>query len=425
MMNTPAPSSKIFQSSRFSLDKVRPELSRSELGQWMLAGPRRAKETLSTVSEQQARDAWRTLHAHAECSGSTSGTLLPPTRLRPLLERALSPASDKLFEQLLHAAAHTTWQRFGRHRQIYAPLYVSNACTNCCKYCGFSSKNPIARQTLQQEEIASEADALRTLGYRQVLLVCGEAPKIFGVEQIEKSVGLLSQRFARVGLEVFPLHTAQYARLHEAGVDHVSLYQETYDPLMYDHVHDKGKKRNLLWRLQGPVRILSSGISEVGLGVLLGLSPWRFEAIALALHLAELSVQFPAARLSVSFPRLRPAQGGFKPTHPVCDRDLLHMMAVLRLCAPNAHLVLSTRESPRFRDRLCSLLATKLSAGSVTSPGGYSSLSAPPDFQRTLSVGEPRKAHDESRLAQFSIGDSRSAAEVRRALRQEGLTPHG
>ena len=63
--------------------------------------------------------------------------------------------------------------------------------------------------------------------------------------------------------------------------------------------------------------------------------------------------------------------------------------------------MLSTRESPQFRDNVLPLGVTQLSAGSRTEPGGYR---------------EPNLAEE-----QFSIGDHRSAQEVAGMIAKRNL----
>jgi len=62
--------------------------------------------------------------------------------------------------------------------RLFAPLYLSNECINNCRYCGFSRDNPILRVTLNVEDVVAEARYLRDAGFRQILLVAGEHPKV-------------------------------------------------------------------------------------------------------------------------------------------------------------------------------------------------------------------------------------------------------
>jgi 2-iminoacetate synthase len=125
--------------------------------------------------------------------------------------------------------------------------------------------------------------------------------------------------------------------------------------------------------------------------------------LALGLHLSWLRRRFWRTGLSVSFPRLRPAAGGFAPRIAVGERDLAQLMFALRIFDPDVGLVLSTREEARFRDGMIGLGPTRYSAGSCTAPGGYS---------------DPGGAGE-----QFEIGDQRSVEEVYRTIRGKGHDP--
>lgn len=296
-----------------------------------------------------------------------------------------------------------TRARFGRIVQLYAPIYVSNECTNRCVYCGFNHDNPIRRVTLSPEEAVAEARILWEQGFRNLLLVSGEDPRAMPVEALEEIVRRLHPLFPSLGVEVYPLETAEYARLARAGVDGVTIYQETYDRSLYAEVHPSGRKRLFDWRLETPSRAGEAGMRRVGIGSLLGLGNWRFEAIVLGLHAAWLQKTWWRTQVSVSFPRMRAAAGGFNPPHPVSDSELFRMAAALRLLHPDAGMFLSTREPQAFRDGFAPILVTHMSAGSRTEPGGY--------------------AHPGEAEEQFRIADDRSPAEVAAMLAAHGLEP--
>ncbi len=127
---------------------------------------------------------------------------------------------------------------------------------------------------------------------------------------------------------------------------------------------------------------------------------FRAEAFFVGLHALHLSRHFWRSQVSVSFPRIRPADGGFAPLHPVNDPDFVQLICALRLLLPDAGLVLSTRESARLRDHLLPLGITQMSAGSCTAPGGY--------------------AGGDQSTRQFAIDDDRTPAEVGRIIREKG-----
>jgi 2-iminoacetate synthase len=319
------------------------------------------------------------------------------------LAALLSPAADPFLERMAARSAAITRQRFGRTIQIYAPLYLSNLCENRCAYCGFSADNRINRRVLTLEEAEAEAMILLQRGFNHLLLVTGEAPRAVGVEYLEKLALRLRDRFAAISIEVQPLSAADYSRLFQAGITGVAIYQETYDLPTYRQVHLAGPKSDYDHRLATPARAASAGLREVGLGFLLGLADWRAEGLALGLHLSWLRKQFWRTGFTVSFPRLRPAEGEFQARVQVAERDLTQLIFALRLYDPDVGLVLSTREEGRYRDGMVGLGPTRFSAGSCTAPGGYS---------KPETSGE-----------QFAIGDQRGIDEVCLAIRRKHFDP--
>ncbi len=319
------------------------------------------------------------------------------------LAALLSPAADPFLTQLAEQSAQTTLLRFGRTTQLYAPIYLSNYCTNRCAYCGFSVDNRITRRCLTLDEAEAEAMILSKRGFQHILLVSGEAENAVNTDYLEDLAIRLRKKFAAISIEVQPLSTQEYHRLFLAGITAVAVYQETYDRALYKKVHISGKKCDYDYRLKTPARVAKAGMREVGIGTLLGLSDWRAEGLAIGHHLAWLRKNFWSTSFTVSFPRLRPAAGEFEPLTNVTERDLSQLIFALRLFDPDVGLIVSTREEARFRDGMLGLGPTRYSAGSCTAPGGYSS----PE-----TVGE-----------QFSVGDQRSLEEVCSAISNKGFDP--
>lgn len=319
------------------------------------------------------------------------------------LAALLSPAAEPHLGAMAKRSAAITTQRFGRTIQVYAPLYLSSFCANHCAYCGFSVDNAIVRRLLSLEEAEKEAMILYQRGFNHLLLVSGEAPGKLGVDYLEELALRLRGRFAALSIEVQPLATEEYARLFRAGITAVAVYQETYDREVYKQVHLAGRKADFDYRLESPARVAAAGMREVGIGALLGLADWQAEGLALGHHLAWLRRHYWRTGLTVSFPRLRPAQGEFKPLLPVSERNLSQMIFALRIFDPDVGLYLSTREEARFRDGMIGLGPTRYSAGSCTAPGGYGQTNAG--------------------VEQFEVGDSRSLVEVSVAIRQKGFDP--
>lgn len=325
------------------------------------------------------------------------------------LQVFLSPAADALLEAMARAAQAVTRQRFGNAIGLYAPLYLSNVCINRCVYCGFNAAHAGARRRLTVEEALADARVIAAEGFGDILLVAGEDPEYVTLEYLCEIVRALRDGpkplFSSVSVEIEPLGEDAYRRLFEAGVDGVTLYQETYDRDTYARYHLSGPKAGYEARLVRQEAAARAGMRRLGIGALLGLQDWRYETLALGVHAHTLMKHFWRSKVSVSFPRMRPAPDvRIDIPHPVSDRQMVQMMLALRLCFADIGLVLSTRESAGFRNHALPLGITQMSAGSRTNPGGYT-------------------ASDDAETEQFSVADTRSAREVADYLVAHGYDP--
>lgn len=315
----------------------------------------------------------------------------------------LSPIAAEFLEPMAQQCQTLTQKRFGKTIQLFAPMYLSNECQNICTYCGFSLDNNIRRKTLNDIEILQEAKVLKDMGVEHILLVSGEANQRVGLSYFLHAIELLRPHFANISIEVQPLQKEEYEALHKAGVHAVLVYQETYHRAVYKKYHPKGKKSNFDFRLATPDRIAQAHIHKIGLGALLGLEDWRVDSFFNALHIDYLQKRYWQTKYSVSFPRLRPAEGTTAPNFIMEDKDLLQLICAYRLWNEDLELSISTRENALFRDHIIGLGATAMSAASKTNPGGYS-------------------AAKES-LEQFEISDERSMEDIKTLIKNAGYDP--
>ncbi len=320
------------------------------------------------------------------------------------LAALLSPAAHPFTEVMAQRARALTRRRFGRTISLYAPLYLSNHCTNGCVYCGFASDRAQPRRRLEPSEVEKELAMLKEMGFEEVLLLTGERTSHAGFDYLLECVSMAARRFHGVGIEAFPMTTREYALLAEAGCSGVTLYQETYDPRQYDRLHRWGPKRDYLDRLYAPARAMEAGMRTVGLGVLLGLSDLVFDAVCLLRHAAHLQRIHWKSGITLSFPRLRPQAGNFAAPITVDEAWLARFVFAVRIVLPDVPLLLSTRERPEFRDGMAGLGISKMSAGSRTTVGGYDG-------------AEP------STGGQFQVCDERGVPEFCAMLRSRGLQP--
>lgn len=346
-------------------------------------------EVKASIYSKTETDVWKALH-------STTRTLED-------FKALISPAAEKFLEQMATQSNSLTQKRFGKTIQMYAPMYLSNECNNICTYCGFSLDNKVLRKTLTDAEILQEIEEIKKGGFNHILLVTGEANHTVHVDYFVKAINLIRSRFANISIEVQPLETEDYKRLQKEGVYSVLVYQETYHKEVYKTYHPKGKKSNFNYRLETPDRVGEAKVHKIGLGVLLGLEDWRTDSFFCALHLDYLQKTYWQSKFSISFPRMRPAEGIIEPNVIVNDKNLVQLIAAYRLFNEDVELSLSTRESEAFRNNVIPLGITSMSAGSKTNPGGYSV--------------EPES------LEQFEISDERSAFEISELIRSHNYEP--
>lgn len=315
----------------------------------------------------------------------------------------ISPAAVPYLEQMAQLSHQLTKKRFGKTIQLFAPMYLSNECNNICTYCGFSLDNKIKRKTLTAAEILQEINVIKQHGFNHILLVTGESNHTVHVDYFLKAFEIIKPHFANISIEVQPLSQDEYAQLQRAGLYSVLVYQETYHKEKYKDYHLKGKKSNFYYRLETPDRIGLAGMHKIGLGVLLGLEDWRTDSFFCALHLDYLQKTYWQTKYSISFPRIRPAEGVDISNYHISDKELVQLLCAYRLLNEEVEISISTRESALFRNHLIKLGTTTMSAGSKTNPGGYSM--------------------DEDSLEQFEISDERTPAEVAAVIAANGYEP--
>ncbi|MBP5732081.1 MAG: 2-iminoacetate synthase ThiH [Bacteroidaceae bacterium] len=318
----------------------------------------------------------------------------------------ISPAAEPYLEQMAQLSKHYTEERFGRTVSMFIPLYITNSCTNSCIYCAFHRENPMARVILTPEQIEDEFKAIKRIApFENILLVTGENPAKAGVPYLNKAVEIAKRYFSNVKIEVQPLSSDDYRTLAHCGMNGVICFQETYHRANYNIYHPRGMKSRFEWRVNGFDRMGMARVHSIGMGVLIGLEQeWRTDITMMAHHLRYLQRNYWRTRYSINFPRMRPAENqGFQPNCVMSDRQLAQVTFAMRIFDHDVDISYSTREPAFIRDNMAGLGVTTMSADSRTQPGGY-------------------YTYPEA-LDQFSVNDNRSAADIRDALMQRGVTP--
>ena len=145
---------------------------------------------------------------------------------------------------------------------------------------------------------------------------------------------------------------------------------------------------------------------------LLGLSDFRRDALASALHVHYLQRKYPHAEMSLSCPRLRPIinNDNINPLD-VHEKQLCQVLCAYRIFLPYVGITVSSRESARFRNGIVKIAATKVSAGVSTGIGDHESKYS------------GRETEQDQGDEQFEIDDNRSFEKMYDDITDEGLQP--
>ena len=350
------------------------------------------------------------------------------TRVREILNKAalckglshreaaiLLDCDDPELEAQLYALAGEIKHKFyGNRIVLFAPLYLSNYCINGCVYCPYHAKNrTIPRKKLTQEEIAEEVRALIRTGHKRLAVEAGEDPKHNPLEYILESIKTIysvqegGNSIRRVNVNIAATDVESYRKLKAAGIGTYILFQETYNRKQYEELHPTGPKSNYAWHTEAMDRAQEGGCDDVGVGVLFGLSGYRYELVGLLMHAEHLEARFGVGPHTISMPRICPADDVSLDNFPDALPDAIFrkIVAVLRVAVPYTGMIISTRESARMREQLLHCGVSQISGGSRTSVGGYTT----------------EERHDET--AQFDVADTRPLDDVVRWLLEQDHIP--
>ncbi len=321
-------------------------------------------------------------------------------------------------ERLFDAARRVKQSIYGRRLVLFAPLYLSNYCSNNCLYCGFRRDNKaMKRRALTMDELRHEIELLEQHGHKRILMLTGEdrgrSALDYLLEAIEVAYSVKTSdgrgEIRRINVEIAPLSVPDFKRLKASGIGTYVLFQETYNRETYARMHPPGPKADYANRLYAMDRALEAGLHDVGIGALLGLHDYRYEVLSMLAHARHLDQVYGTGPHTISVPRLEAAQNAPAANavpQPVSDLDFKRLVAILRLAVPYTGIILSTREKADMRNALFALGVSQISAGSRTNPGGYGEADANPADEQ-----------------QFALGDTRSLDEVIRSICEGGCIP--
>ncbi len=322
---------------------------------------------------------------------------------------------EDLNQKMFSLAKEIKQKIYGNRIVMFAPLYLSNYCINGCVYCPYHMKNKtISRKKLTQEEIAREVVALQDMGHKRLALEAGEDPVNNPIEYILESIKTIysikheNGAIRRVNVNIAATTVENYKKLKDAEIGTYILFQETYNKESYEQLHPTGPKSDYAYHTEAMDRAMEAGIDDVGIGVLFGLNMFRYDFVGLLMHAEHLEAAMGCGPHTISVPRIRPADD-INPdefSDAISDEVFEKIVALIRIAAPYAGMIVSTRESQETREKVLKLGVSQISGGSKTSVGGYV---------------EPEAEEDNS--AQFDVSDTRTLDEIVNWLLETGYIP--
>ena len=324
----------------------------------------------------------------------------------------LNIEDDESLNKLFKTAKTVKEKIYGKRIVLFSPLYISNYCTNNCLYCGFRYDNKdIKRRKLSVDEVIKEAQTIVNMGHKRILLVAGEDQNAVNLDYIEEIIQkmyelkVMNGEVRRININIAPLSVEDFKRLKSFNIGTFQSFQETYHEETYKKMHVAGLKANYEYRVGTMDRALEAGLNDVGVGVLFGLTDYRFEVLALLSHAQHLEKKYGTGPHTISVPRIEPASGSEiseKPPFAIDDKTFKKIISILRISVPYTGIILTTREKAEFRREALELGISQVSAGSKTNPGGYS---------------------EDDSTEQFTMGDHRTLDEVIKELSETGYLP--
>ncbi|MEJ5267771.1 MAG: [FeFe] hydrogenase H-cluster radical SAM maturase HydG [Bacteroidales bacterium] len=316
----------------------------------------------------------------------------------------INAEDTELIEAIKDGARQLKEKVYGNRIVLFAPLYIGNKCKNNCLYCGFRSSNKAAiRNTLTDEEIIKEIEALEDNGQKRLILVYGEHDS-YNPEYIAHTVRLAYSvkkgrgEIRRVNINAAPLTIEGFRTVKKAGIGTYQIFQETYHKPTYEKYHLGGPKKDYDYRLTSLDRAQEAGLDDVGIGALFGLYDWKFEVMALIRHTNHLEACYNVGPHTISFPRIKKASGlSIDNKYLVSDSEFTRIIAILRLAVPYTGLILTARENAEVRDEVIRFGVSQIDGGTKLELGSYSK-----------SKNEEQDLNKE----QFAINDTRSLGEI-------------
>ena len=262
---------------------------------------------------------------------------------------SLMRVKDPELKQLIRETARKVkGKAYGDRIIITAPLHLTNICSSECTYCPSRVNNKaIERKRLSMDEIREATTRLVQQGHKRMVLAVSHvtAEDIDYIHDAVETVNSVSDggEIRSVNLKVEGLDANDFRRLKEIwDVNVVISFQETYDEECYRATHLAGPKADFFAHLNVPDAIFDAEMKDCGFGLLLGLSDWHFDVLAMIQHSEHLIDKYGVFPHTVNLSRLCRVPGSllWPAPHALSDEEYIDCIAMVRLAIPNTGISL-------------------------------------------------------------------------------------
>jgi 2-iminoacetate synthase len=278
------------------------------------------------------------------------------------ISQLLAVESPEGIKALCEAAAQVKEKVYGDRIVLTAPLHISS-------FCGGERADMLASCVRKNRSaIAESTRNLLREGHKRVLIIAetlGEDGFDGVLEAVHTvySVREKGSEVRRANVNLTPLRKEDYEALRDADVGSCNVYQETYDEKVYASYYGDGPKGDFVNRLEALEMALAAGLQDVGLGLMLGLGPWKYDVLALSLHAAHIERSFGVGVSPINLHRIAGA-----PVNPVSDEEYIRATAIVRLALPCAGIILNTCKAAGPWREACRYGCSQIITGSVVDP---------------------------------------------------------
>jgi biotin synthase len=266
---------------------------------------------------------------------------------RPTIVRLLSTTGREEQETLFKRAYAVRTERLGPRVNLRGLIEFSNQCVKNCLYCGIRSENDVLhRYCLSDDEIGQVVDFAYNKGLTGVVLQSGERRDKVFVDRVTGMLERIRERTDpsfRVTLSVGEQSKETYQRWFDAGARRYLLRMETFDEMLYRHIHPDDDRHRFHVRLKCLEDLKAIGY-QTGSGVLIGLPGQRVEQLADdLLHLKDMEIDMVGMGPYLEHPQT-PMYSYHEYRLSLLDRFQLslRMIAVLRLMMPTINIASTT-----------------------------------------------------------------------------------